>query len=203
MTKKQYRQKMLTLRSGLAQDRMEEKSSRIIQRFISLEGLMEFRDYLAYVPIRNEVDTSPLITRLMNVDKRVYAPRCDPQCEGRMDFFLIRDFSELKPGYQGIDEPCPDSSRVFVNHDRAVCILPGLAFDRSGYRLGYGLGFFDRYLKKLSGPAPLLVGLAYDFQVVETLPGDEWDVPVDIVVAEHEVIFAGSADISRETPGPE
>lgn len=189
MTKKQYRQKMLALRSGLAQALAWDKSQEIIQRFMGLEGLMEFRDYLTYLPVRNEVDTRPLLTRLMNMDKRVYVPRCDLECKGKMDFFLIRGFSELKPGYQGIDEPCPDSSPVFANQGRAVCILPGLAFDRSGCRLGYGLGFFDRYLKNLSGPAPVLVGLAYDFQVVETLPRDEWDVPMDIVITDGEVIY--------------
>jgi 5-formyltetrahydrofolate cyclo-ligase len=196
MTKKQYRQKMLALRSGLYQSEVSLKSRKVMEGFLGLEGLEERKDYLAYLPVRNEVDTRPLLSRLIDMDKNVYVPKCDKACEGKMDFFRLTLFSDLKPGYHGIDEPCPDSAALFVNNGRAVCILPGLAFDRSGYRLGYGRGFFDRYLKSLPGPGPVLVGFAYDFQIVDSLPRDDWDVPVDMVITDQEVIPANPEKVA-------
>jgi len=184
VTKQQYRKKMSALRSGLKQDQITAKSLKIMDGFLAIPGLESYVNYLAYLPVNNEVDTRPLLTRLISLDKNVYIPRCYVEGERGMDFLHITGFLDLKPGYCGIDEPCPDSSEIFVNQGLALCILPGLAFDRLGYRLGYGRGFFDRYLSSLPGPRPLLIGFAYDFQVVDNLPRDAWDVPVDMVITE-------------------
>ncbi len=179
---------MSGLRAALSENDVKAASMKVMERFFRFLHVDDFHHFLAYLPINNEVDTRPLITELMSRQKKVFAPRCDPAREGCMDYYLIRDFSALKPGYCGIAEPCPDSSDLFINNGQALCILPGLAFDRQGYRLGYGLGFFDRYLNSLVGPKPFLTGFAYNFQVVESLPVDDWDMPVDMVINEYDCI---------------
>jgi 5-formyltetrahydrofolate cyclo-ligase len=194
MTKEQYRHKMFALRSGLKQEQVDSRSQKVVERFLSFSELQKYSNYLAYLPINKEVDTTSLLSRLLGLGKNVYLPRCHEDLVGQMDFFRIFNFSDLRPGYCGIYEPCLDLSMLYINHDRALCILPGLAFDRKGFRLGYGRGFFDRYFKSLQGPMPFLTGFAYDFQVVDFLPADEWDIPVDLVVSDEEIIFTSQKD---------
>ncbi|MFP4127978.1 MAG: 5-formyltetrahydrofolate cyclo-ligase [Desulfonatronovibrio sp.] len=184
MTKQEYRKKMMAQRSRLDAGQVESKSRKITERFLDFPGVEDYLYYLAYLPVNKEVDTRFLVSLLLDQGRKVYVPRCHTQKQGRMDFYRITGLEDLKPGYCGIDEPCPDASDFFINQGQTLCILPGLAFDRQGCRLGYGQGFFDRYLKSLPGPRPLLIGFAYDFQVVNHLPADEWDVPVDIIITE-------------------
>lgn len=190
MTKQEYREKMSTLRYGLKQAQVTVRSQKVTEKFFSLPGSEDYSHYLVYLPINNEVDTRLLLSRLFSLDKNVYVPRCHSHIQGRMDYFRISNFSDLRQGYCGIDEPCPESSALFLNQAEAMCILPGLAFDRKGFRLGYGRGYFDRYLKFLDGPMPVLTGFAYDFQIVDFLPVDEWDIPVHMVITDKEIIFA-------------
>jgi 5-formyltetrahydrofolate cyclo-ligase len=194
MTKEQYRHKMFALRSGLKKEQVDARSQKVVERFLSFCELQNFSNYLGYLPINNEVDTTSLLLRLLGLGKNVYLPKCHKDLKGRMDFFRIINFSDLRRGYCGIYEPCPDPSLLYINHDRALSILPGLAFDRKGFRLGYGRGFFDRYFKSLQGPRLFLAGFAYDFQVVDSLPADEWDIPVDLVVSDEEIIYTSRKD---------
>ncbi|RQD64695.1 MAG: 5-formyltetrahydrofolate cyclo-ligase [Desulfonatronovibrio sp. MSAO_Bac4] len=188
MTKNDYRQKISSLRLAMSQGQVSEKSSKISRVFLNWIDLDKYQSFLVYLPIKNEVDTKPLIENLLQTGKKIYAPRCSQEHSGCMDFYMLSDLSELSPGYCGIAEPCSNSSALYVNTGPSVCILPGLAFDHQGQRLGYGHGFFDRYLRELPGPKPLLIGFAYDFQVVDALPGDDWDVPVDAVITDKRVV---------------
>ncbi|WP_051617485.1 5-formyltetrahydrofolate cyclo-ligase [Desulfonatronovibrio hydrogenovorans] len=190
MTKQDIRQKMLLARAGLTRDEVARKSRRIIRNFLDLPLMGQYPACLVYLPVRNEVDTRSLILEMVARSKEVYAPKCDcTSCT--MDYYRVTGLDSLEPGSFGIDEPCPDSAQKFINKSKAMCILPGLAFDRCGVRLGYGRGFFDRYLSGLTGPKPLLIGFGYDFQVTDQLPRDEWDVPVDMIVAEQGVLETG------------
>ncbi|MCA1743785.1 MAG: 5-formyltetrahydrofolate cyclo-ligase [Desulfonatronovibrio sp.] len=188
MTKKDYRKKMTSIRVSLGKEQVSEKSSKISGMFLNWINLSRYQSFLVYLPIKNEVDTRPLIEDLLKAGKRIYAPRCSQEHSGCMDFYMVSGLFELSPGYCGIAEPCSNSSALYVHKGPSVCILPGLAFDHQGQRLGYGQGFFDRYLQELPGPKPLLIGFAYDFQVVDVLPGDEWDVPVDAVITDKRVV---------------
>lgn len=188
MTKKEYRSKIKSIRISLSKEVVSEKSSKISSRFLNWIDKDKYQSFLVYLPIKNEVDTRFLIESLIEAGKKIYAPRCSQEHNRRMDFYEVSDLSDLSPGYCGIAEPCSNSSKLYVNTGPSVCILPGLAFDLKGQRLGYGQGFFDRYLSELPGPKPLLIGFAYDFQVVDALPGDKWDIPVDAVVTESRIL---------------
>lgn len=178
---------------SMNKDLVSEKSSKISKKFLNWIDMDKYQSFLVYLPINNEVDTRSLIDSLLKAGKKIYAPRCSQKRRGCMDFYEVSDLTELSPGYCGIAEPCSSSSKLYVNTGSSVCILPGLAFDRNGQRLGYGQGFFDRYLCELPGPRLQLIGFAYDFQVVDALLRDKWDIPVDAVVTESQILIpAGS-----------
>ena len=95
---------------------------------------------------------------------------------------------DLHPGYKGIPEPSEDASRQVLENELGLIIAPGLAFDKRGYRIGYGKGFYDRFLFGLSQKVPA-VGLAFDFQVVPTLPVSPGDFPLDLIITDERMIW--------------
>ncbi len=188
MDKKELRAEMLRQRNCLDPGEVSAKSSAIVKRFLSTEQLMLHACFLVYLPIKSEVDTRPLLQELLQHDREVYAPYCDPNQPGRMEFYRVREVSRLRPGFCNIPEPEPIQENMFENHTPSVVVVPGVAFDEQGYRLGFGQGFYDRYFTSLPGPKPLLAGFAYDFQVVKRLPADPWDVPMHYVFTETRTI---------------
>jgi len=193
--KKSLRISMVIKRNAMSPVEVREKSASVRERLLSLEPVTESTCFLLYLPIKNEVDTWPLLQMLLQKGKEVFAPCCRPWQTGRMDFFRVQDRSELRPGFCGIPEPRPAKENIFRNHVSSVAIVPGVAFDELRYRLGFGQGFYDRYFSSLSGPELLLTGLAYEFQIVDRLPADPWDVPMQFVVTEERVV-AGSTEYS-------
>ena len=135
---------------------------------------------LTYVSTAIEVDTRALIERALADGKRVAVPRCTP---GKIDmkFYLIGSLSELEPGAFGVLEPNPEKSRELRRYDRSVCILPGLGFDLQGYRLGYGKGYYDRFLARYPGKN---VGVCYNICMKTLLPHGRYDKMVDVLVTE-------------------
>ena len=186
--KKELRAAMFRQRSSLDPGEVNAKSSAVIENFLSSKKLMQHTCFLVYLPIKNEVDTRPLLRELLQQGREVYAPYCDPHRPGRMEFYRVQDLSCLRPGFCNIYEPEPIQENIFENHAPSVAVVPGVAFDESGYRLGFGQGFYDRYFSLLSGPGPLLAGFAYDFQVVERLPADPWDIPMHFIFTETRTI---------------
>ncbi len=191
MDKQDIRQKMLSIRAGLSREQVAGKSRRIVRTFLDLPQVGQCSECLIYLPVRKEVDTRPLVQELIVRKKKVYVPRCESITGCSMDFFRITDLGALQSGSFGIDEPCPDPDLRFTGENMALCVLPGLAFDRQGVRLGYGRGFFDRYLAGLAFLRPLLIGFGYAFQIIDRLPEDDWDVPVDLIITEKGVLRTG------------
>lgn len=132
-----------------------------------------------YVSLPEEVDTKTLLRALFQQNKTVVVPRVSGD-----DLILHRmhTMNDLVPGKFGISEPkvsCPVIDTTSVD----LFIVPGIAFDRSGYRLGWGKGYYDRLLAGVSAPK---IGLAYSFQIVSRLPHHGYDIPMNIVITEHE-----------------
>ncbi len=157
----------------------KEDANRIKERFFSLPQIKKAESILLYYPHKNEVDTLPIISDLLKEGKIVLLPKV----QGKDIIPIqIKDLSNLKEGYAGIKEP--EGNPVSVD-SIDVIIVPGVAFDKKGHRLGYGKGFYDRFLKKTKG---LKIGLAYDFQVIEELPSEEHDVPLDLIITPTQII---------------
>ncbi len=166
----------------------EIRSSIIQEKFLSLELVQKHAYFLIYISLGNEVSTFKILDELLAQGKKVYAPCCDPKRKGTMDFFRIRDPAELAPGPLGISEPPLIMKDMFQGLSPAVAAVPGLAFDEHGYRLGFGGGYYDRYFSAFYENFPVPVGLAYEFQIVQTLPADKWDQPMQHIITEKRII---------------
>ena len=137
---------------------------------------------LLYYPHKKEVNTIPIIEKLIKLKKTVLLPKVE---KDNILPIIISNISNLKVGFAGIKEP---EGFTFPKEKIDIVVVPAIAYDKRGYRLGYGKGFYDRFLKDFQN---LKIGLAYDFQVVDKLPNDTFDIPVDIIITPKEVIYTG------------
>lgn len=181
--KQKTRHSMKKLRDSMINVEAEEKSAAIIK---VLEGLNEYEKagtILFYAAKGNEVRTRKAIESAIKKGKAVLLPITNMKTR-EIELGEAKSYGELIRGEFGILEPRQRSEIPLWNIDMVV--VPGLAFDREGHRLGYGLGFYDRLLHKL--PQATKIGLAYDSQIVERLPREKHDHPMDIVVMESRIV---------------
>lgn len=161
--------------------------SRAMARILTRLDVWKKSEVVATTMARGrEVDTRPIIEQAWNEGKTVVIPRVIEETK-RLEFRRISSFSQTCPGYYGIQEPDPrQTGRVFVQAIELL-IVPGLAFDCYGYRLGYGGGFYDRLLEASYFQT---VSLAFDIQLLPRLPVEPFDRPVDLVITETKKIEA-------------
>lgn len=175
-------------RKAMTEKTRKEYDLAIMERLLQREEMKHATYFFPFVSYRTEVDTIALIQKVLSEqDKRV----CVPKVQGEeMDFYEIHTMSDLKEGYQGILEPTTDT---VIPADSGVMLLPGLAFDLQRHRVGYGGGFYDRYLEKKAGEHLCTIAVAYDFQIVEEgILADAYDVSPDILLTEKRTIGAKS-----------
>ncbi len=139
-----------------------------------------------YVGVGSEIDTSPFITQALKKRKQVFVPSCLTK-EGKLLVSRLFDLAELAPGYYGLLEPKEEFLRPHDPDCLDLIILPGLAFDLRGNRLGRGGGYYDRLLAQVH-PWTLLIALAFDFQVQEQIPAEDHDLPLDIIITPSRII---------------
>lgn len=183
--KARFRQEALQRRDALSPDVRKRKSSRIIHRLTSLPAVSECRVIMAYMSMRSEVDTRELLTWAWGQGKTLALPITLSK-ERRLLPAAVADFSQLRLGTFGIMEP--DLSLGAKEVDPAlidVVVVPGAAFDSRGYRIGYGGGYYDRFLLETRC---LKFGVAFAEQLYPMLPAARHDVPVDFVVTDESVI---------------
>ena len=180
VVKRELRAEFKSARKALKPEEQADKDRRILEKLVSLPEYQRAELVLTYVSTAIEVDTRALIECALADGKRVAVPRCTP---GKIDmkFYLIGSLSELEPGAFGVLEPNPEKSRELRRYDRSVCILPGLGFDLQGYRLGYGKGYYDRFLARYPGKN---VGVCYNICMKTLLPHGRYDKMVDVLVTE-------------------
>lgn len=176
MLKSELRNLMRQRKRQFTQQQLCELSLPIIARIKPL--LSGAKTIVAYYSLADEVDTHCLIDELIAEGKTVYLPRVVDQ--ENMVLFRYTGAESLHKGAFGIMEPVDDS----MPDDEIVdaVLVPGMAFDGNGNRLGRGKGYYDRFLSSLSIPHPKLVGVCFDFQKVDVVPTEPCDIPVDIVV---------------------
>ncbi len=182
--KQQLRQKALSARQAMKRSEKQMLDFKIADRVL---GLWKFRVspcLLFYCSTALEVDTRRLIERAWALGKTVALPRCRPDTV-ELDFFVIRSWDDVEPGMLDIPEP-KAHCRPLPEDMTTLCIVPGLMFDRAGHRIGYGKGYYDRFLSVYRGAA---VGLAYERCMEEELPYERHDRTVDIVVTENDTYF--------------
>jgi 5-formyltetrahydrofolate cyclo-ligase len=146
------------------------------------------RSVAVYSPIQNEVETGDIRDHALLTGKRVFYPRCT--ADNDLELVEIRSVNELGLGRFGILEPTGDRRLSRQGQEELVVFVPGVAFDVRGNRLGRGKGWYDRLIEK-SGRATF-VALAYDFQIVDAVPAEDWDQRVHYLITERRIIDCGS-----------
>lgn len=196
--KKLLRKEVISLRDALPKEEWQKKSSRIEEVFLTLPEYQSAEHLLCYADYRNEVKTRSLIVKSLQRGMHVYCPAV---CGKTMDFYEIFSLSELDFGYRGILEPkCRSLERIFSvpASGSVLMILPGAVFDKACHRIGYGGGYYDKYLAALmkdAGAAAekpsaeiFTAAAAFSFQVKEAIPYEEHDICPQIIITEKEIL---------------
>lgn len=178
------RARLIAKRKELSKDDVAGRSTRIRNHLTLLPNWANAHEVLLYTPIKNEVDTTPLLDELWGRSVRVLLPRCRPDEPGIMDVACVSCAEELEPGMYGIPEPALDTCPRICTCSPDIILVPGVGFDRHGHRLGFGAGFYDRFLAGGCADKALLIGLAYSFQIVDRLPAESWDIPMHAIITE-------------------
>ena len=153
---------------------------KVFERVLRLNQYATAQLLLVYVSTAIEVDTKMLIEKALADGKRVGVPRCVPGTR-EMECYEIHSLDELEPGTFGVLEPNPNPEKLLPQDPGGLCIIPGLCFDNFGYRLGYGKGYYDRFL---SGYTGVTVGICYSSCVRGSLIHGRFDRPVELLVTD-------------------
>lgn len=178
--KKRIRKWLLSKRDGLGEDEILAKSRFIRERVLGLEEFRKAKRILTYIEKGTEVKTSIIIPDMFSFGKEVILPIVEGD---GLVLSRIIDLSELGMGAFGILEP--RIRRIVDPSSLELAILPGVGFDLNGNRIGYGGGYFDRLLKGIDIP---VIGLAYEIQIVDSLPSSRWDLKVHKIITEKRII---------------
>jgi 5-formyltetrahydrofolate cyclo-ligase len=185
--KHKLRKEVLDARIALPPHVVAEKSARIIQTLLKLDEYRYASTIMTYLDFRNEVQTGELVKRAMADGKRVAVPLTDPASGMLTPSSLSFYPDELEPGAWGILEPKPRCVRPLDPSELDLIVVPGVAFDRRGNRLGYGGGFYDRFLLR-TGPEAFYVAPAYEMQLCDSVPRSSQDVRMHCLITEERII---------------
>ena len=175
MDKKELRRQIREKKRAMTPAQIEEASCRLGELFTGTEQYKAAKSVYGYLPYNQEVRTVPMLERALADGKRVAVPKVYGD---EMRFIWMTDLSQVEKGYSGIPEPVADDPVADDPH--ALVLMPGLAFDPQGHRIGYGGGFYDRFLAQ--EPEHPTVALCYEFQMLQSLETEEFDIPVDCVL---------------------
>ena len=184
MNKSEIRERMRALRRALGTEEILKKSADITAALFSVEAFNRAETVMVYLSAFKEVETSGIIERLEKENKRIVVPISNTE-DYTITPSYISSMSDMKKGAYGIWEPI--EVREAEIEDIDVIIVPGIAFDESCSRCGFGKGYYDRLLCESSA---VRIGLCYDFQVVKALETDRHDMPMDMVITERRIINA-------------
>lgn len=185
--KKKLRAEARAMRRSMSPEGKQTLDRKIKNKLLNLWAVREAQTVLCYVSTDIEVDTREFINALLQMGKRVAVPRCEGE-KSEMNFYYIESLSELSPGSFGVDEPDPQKNVMVGKTEGSVCIVPAFMFDKKGYRLGYGKGYYDRYLSRYNGSA---IGICYSANLQDELFHGKYDRAVDLVVTDKEILTIG------------
>lgn len=180
MNKQELRKAIRTRKRAMTEEEIERRSRSLCQKFLESDAYRACRTLYGYLPYNQEVRTVPILAQGLADGKQVAVPKVYGD---DMKFIVLTDLTQVSRGYAGIPEPIADEP--VAEDETALVLMPGLAFDPAGHRVGYGGGFYDKYLE--AHPGHKLVALCYPFQLLDHLEVEEHDIPVDRVICADEL----------------
>ena len=175
MDKKELRRQIREQKRAMTPQQIESASEKLVELFLATEQYRQAKTIYGYLPYNQEVRTVPILEQALADGKKVAVPKIYGD---EMRFIYLPDLNQVEKGYSGIPEPVEDGP--LGDDPTALVLMPGMAFDKEGHRIGYGGGFYDKFLAQ--EPGHPTVALCYDFQIVKELPTEEFDIPVDLVL---------------------
>ena len=175
MDKRQLRQFIREKKRAMTPEQIELASKKLTELFLATEEYRAAKTIYGYLPYNQEVRTIPLLRQALLDGKQVAVPKVYGD---EMRFILLPELDRVTRGYSGIPEPIDDGP--VADDPTALVLMPGLAVDKDGRRIGYGGGFYDKFLT--AEPTHPTVALCYEFQIVPHIPAEEFDVPVGRVL---------------------
>jgi 5-formyltetrahydrofolate cyclo-ligase len=191
MPKKAVRSELLTRRRNMTHADWQNASATVQQRLISLDLFKNATSIALYAPIQYEVDTAQIFYAAQSAGKVVLYPVV---CDTGLRFVKASDLTQLNTGSFGIPEPCSHADDQTLEGVDLI-IVPGVAFDLQGHRIGFGKGYYDRCLSVLSRMG-VVVGLCHDFQLLDRIPVEEHDIRMQYIITENRLIIP-SGETSR------
>lgn len=179
VSKEEIRKVVRGYRMSLSEEKAAMKSITILEKLLQREEYRQAACVYCYIDFRNEVKTKPIIRRALSDGKKVAVPRVE---NGKMEFYYFEGYDKLQLGAYGVLEPV---GGVLADDLDALLIMPGVAFDRENHRIGYGGGYYDRYLERPN--QHVKVALAYQFQIFQQIPFEAFDIRPDLILTEENI----------------
>lgn len=182
--KEQLRDQIRNQRSNKSKSFILENSEKISEKLHNLKEFQQANRILFYVSYNGEVDTHSILKKMLSSKKKVFVPLSN-QKDHTLSISELRDFSDLTPGTYGILEPKKGKIRPSSIHNIDIVLVPGVAFDTYGHRLGQGGGYYDWFLSQSTAVS---IALSFELQLVKEIPVESHDQSVDIIITEKQVI---------------
>lgn len=185
--KKEFRKKVISDRNNQSYESLCKNSSIITQKVLALDCMKTAKNIMLYLDFNNEVKTDELIIKLLSLGKTVSSPITIKEEKKLIPYQIIDLKGGVKIGAYGIREPKPECSPEVEVKDIDVVIVPAVAYDKDCYRLGYGGGFYDRFIERLREDA-ITVGIAFDLQIFDSVPKEDHDAKLDYIITESQIL---------------
>ena len=182
--KNEERKRYLALRRDISPEKRRELDALVCKSIIDSASFRYANILLSYSPVNFEIDVTEVVREAYKRGKRVAFPKC--LAPGQMTFYFCDSLDELIPGFKGIPEPDPEKCKPYSGEPGALCLVPGLVFDRRGYRIGYGGGYYDRFLSSFEGGS---MGVIYKDFVLDKVSQSRYDRHVGAIVCEEGIII--------------
>jgi 5-formyltetrahydrofolate cyclo-ligase len=186
--KSDLRKDMLKLRKNMETRDVSSFSNKIISAIMELPEFINSKNIMLYLSFNKEVNTYPLARWCLDNGKTVIAPYCIQSKREIVPYKITNLIDDLTKSTFGVMEPKQDTLEKVNIEDIDLIIVPGVVFDENCNRIGFGAGYYDRFLPKRLKTTPV-IGIAYDYQIIDKVPIDEYDVPLDYIITQERTIF--------------
>jgi 5-formyltetrahydrofolate cyclo-ligase len=185
--KKLIRTSILEKRNSLTLQEIKEAEQLIMNNLMSLNRFMLSQNVFCYLSFRSEVPTKDIIAHCQQQGKNVYIPKCVNETK-EMILSLYDHEVKLAASNYGVQEPTKETIKIADRDILDIAIMPGAAFDSRGYRIGYGVGYYDKFFAHTQKKI-FKIALAFSFQIIDEVPSDDFDIPVDCIITEKGIVM--------------